>query len=343
MIPIIFGSSRSNPAKRIERILKKDIKTILMLIDTPKRLHLGIIDPSGSLGRRFGSLGVGIEYGYLLRLEESDRPEIIAENDEDKKDIKDALERMDRRFETGFDYYIKVERRIERHIGLGSTTQLKLAVGFGIAKLKKIDAEIEEISKVLGRGKNSGASTYVFKHGGFVIDAGVRNGFPPLAFREEIPRDWAFLLIIPKLGRGLDEVEEKPIMSTVTSRSEIAEKISHRILLGLIPAIRERKIEDFGRFLSEIQILVGKHFENYQGGIFREDLEVLTDFLREKTFGFGQSSWGPTLYGLIYKKDYGNLKLQAEDWLKSYGISASVELGIPRNHGAKIFQQSESE
>ncbi len=308
-----------------------------MLIDTPKRLHLGIIDPSGSLGRRFGSIGVGIEYGYLLRLEKSDTPEIIAKNEEDKKDIKDAMERMDKKFETGFDYHIKVERGIERHIGLGSTTQLKLAVGFGIAKLKKIDVEIEKISKVLGRGKNSGVSTYVFKYGGFVIDAGVRGEFPPLAFREEIPEDWAFLLIIPKLGRGFDEVEERPIMSSVTSRSEIAEKISHRILLGLIPAIRERKIEDFGRFLSEIQLLVGKHFENYQGGIFRRDLEVIIDFLRQKTFGFGQSSWGPTIYGLIYKKDFENLKLQAEDWLKSYGLKASIELGIPRNHGVKIL------
>lgn len=50
-----------------------------MLIDTPRRLHLGIIDPSGSLGRRFGSLGAGIEGGYLVRIEESEGTEIIAE------------------------------------------------------------------------------------------------------------------------------------------------------------------------------------------------------------------------------------------------------------------------
>lgn len=306
-----------------------------MLIDTPKRLHLGIIDPSGTLGRRFGSLGAGIEGGYLLRIEESDRQKIIAQNKEDTRDIKDALERMDRRFGTGFDFYIKVERNIERHIGLGSTTQLKLAVGLGISKLKKIDAEIEEISKILGRGKNSGVSTYVFKYGGFVIDGGVRNCFPPLAFREEIPEEWAFLLIIPKLRRGFDEVEEKPIMSSLTSKSEFAEKISHRILLGLIPAIKERRIEEFGRFLSEIQVLVGKHFENYQGGVFRDDLKILIEFLEQKTFGFGQSSWGPTLYGLIYKKDYENLKTLAEDWLRDYGLNATVDLGIPRNQGVK--------
>jgi len=307
-----------------------------MLIDTPRRLHLGIIDPSGSLGRRFGSLGAGIEGGYLVRIEESEGTKIIADR-EDKEDIEDALEKMDKSYSTGFDFLIKVERKIERHVGLGSTTQLKLAVGLGIARLKKIDAEIEEISKALGRGKNSGASTYVFKYGGFVVDAGVKEGFPPLVFRERIPENWAFLLLIPRVRRGFDEREERKIMDSVTGRAEIAEKISHRIIMGLIPAIKERRIEDFGRFLSEIQVLVGRHFEEYQGGIFREDIEVLTDFLRQKTYGFGQSSWGPTLYGLIYRMDYERIKEQAEDWLSEHGIKAAVELGVPRNYGVSIL------
>jgi len=307
-----------------------------MLIDTPRRLHLGIIDPSGSLGRRFGSLGAGIEGGYLVRIEESEGTEIIAER-EDREDIEDALEKMDKRYSTGFDFLIKVERKIERHVGLGSTTQLKLAVGLGVARLKKIDAEIEEISKALGRGKNSAASTYVFKYGGFVIDGGVKGDFPPLVFREKIPESWAFLLLIPRVKRGFDEREERRIMDSISGKSEIAEKISHRILMGLIPAIREGSIEDFGRFLSEIQILVGKHFEDYQGGIFREDVEILTDFLRQKTYGFGQSSWGPTLYGLIYRRDYERIKEQAEDWLSEHGIKAAVELGVPRNYGVNIL------
>ncbi len=307
-----------------------------MLIETPRRLHLGIIDPSGSLGRKFGSLGAGIEGGYLVKIEESDGTKIFADR-EDREDIEDALEKMDCRYSTGFDFLIKVERRIERHIGLGSTTQLKLAVGYGVARLRKIDAEIEEISKTLGRGKNSGASTYVFKYGGFVIDAGVKKDFPPLVFREKIPEDWAFLLLIPRAKRGFDEKEEGKIMDSVVGKSEIAEKISHRILMGLIPAIRESNIEDFGRFLSEIQTLVGKHFEDYQGGVFRGDIEILTDFLRQKTYGFGQSSWGPTLYGLIYKRDYEKIKKQAEYWISEHGIKAAIELGVPRNYGVNIL------
>ncbi|MEM0331722.1 MAG: hypothetical protein QXM06_05380 [Archaeoglobaceae archaeon] len=307
-----------------------------MLIETPRRLHLGIIDPSGTLGRRFGSLGVAIDDGYLLKLEKNDRMKIIAE-EEDSRDVLQVLKILDEKLGTGFDYLVEVKRSIERHVGFGSTTQIKLAVGFGVAKINKIEIEVERLAEILGRGKNSGVSTYIFKYGGFVVDGGVKSGFPPLVIREELPKDWGFLLIIPELKRGLDEEEEKPIMKSVYGKPECAEKIAHRIILGLIPAIKERNIEDFGRYLTEIQSFVGKHFEEYQGGEFREDLKFITDFLRQKTYGFGQSSWGPTIYGLIYKSSFENLKAEAEDYLREYGIKGKVELGNPRNFGSRIL------
>ncbi|MEG9194141.1 MAG: hypothetical protein V6S10_02290 [Candidatus Methanoglobus sp.] len=129
-----------------------------MLIDTPRRLHLGIIDPSGSLGRRFGSLGAGIEGGYLVKIEGSEGTEIIAE----REYIEDALEKMDKRYLAGFDFLIKVERRVERHVGLGSTTQLKLAVGLGVARLKKIDAEIAVSGEVANGGFGQARNVIVY-------------------------------------------------------------------------------------------------------------------------------------------------------------------------------------
>ncbi len=307
-----------------------------MLVETPRRLHLGIIDPPGTLGRRFGSLGVAIDDGYLLKIEKNDRMKIIAEN-EDSRDVFQVLKILDEKLGTGLDYLVEVRRSIERHVGFGSTTQIKLAVGFGVSKINKIEIEVEKLAEMLGRGKNSGVSTYVFKYGGFVVDGGVKYGFPPLIMREELPKDWGFLLIIPELKRGLDEEEEKPIMKSVYGKPEFAEKIAHRVLLGLIPAIKEKNIEDFGRYLTEIQSLVGKHFEEYQGGEFREDLKLITDFMRRKTYGFGQSSWGPTIYGLIYKSSFESLKVEAEEYLREYGIKGKVELGNPRNFGSRIL------
>ena len=310
-----------------------------MIIRTPRRLHLGLIDPSATLGRRFGSLGVALEGGYEIKLIESDGLEIIAEG-EDRDTVEAVVRRMNSAYETGVNYIVEVRRAIPRHVGLGSTTQLSLAVAAGIAKLRNLNVSIEELARVLGRGRNGGVGVYSFAYGGFVIDGGVRNGLPPLIFRENFPEEWAFLLVIPELKPGLDEEEEKPVMASVTGRADVAMEISHRILLGLLPALKERDVKTFGEHLSAIQRLVGKHFEPYQGGEFREDVKLVLDFLAEKTYGHGQSSWGPTVYGLILRSDFGRLSAEAQDYLREHGIKAKVELGLPNNTGAEIIGES---
>ncbi|NJE46370.1 GHMP kinase [Thermococcus sp. GR7] len=306
-----------------------------MIIRTPRRLHLGLIDPSATFGRRFGSLGVALEGGYEVKIVESDAMRIIAEG-EDRETIEFAIKRMNSHYETGVNYLVEVRKAIPRHVGLGSTTQLSLAVASGIAGLRNLNVSVEELAKVLGRGKNSGAGIYSFKYGGFVIDGGVKGGIPPLIFREDFPDSWAFLLIIPELEPGLDEEEEKPVMAGVVGRVDVAMEISHRILLGLLPALKERNIKTFGEHLSAIQSLVGRHFEAYQGGEFREDVKLVLDFLAQKTYGYGQSSWGPTVYGLILKSEFARLSAEAHDYLREHGIRARVELGLPRNKGAEI-------
>ncbi|NJE01889.1 beta-ribofuranosylaminobenzene 5'-phosphate synthase family protein [Thermococcus sp. JdF3] len=310
-----------------------------MLIRTPRRLHLGLIDPSATFGRRFGSLGVALEGGYEVRIVEGEAMKVIADG-EDRETIEFAIKRMNSAYETGVNYIVEVRRAIPRHVGLGSTTQLSLAVGTAIARLNNINVPIEELAKVLGRGRNGGAGIYSFAYGGFVMDGGVRDGIPPLIFREDFPPEWGFLLVIPELKPGLDEEEEKPVMASLAGRTDVAMEISHRILLGLLPALKERDVKTFGEHLSAIQRLVGKHFEPYQGGEFREDVKLMLDFLAENTYGYGQSSWGPTVYGLILRGDFERLSAEARDYLREHGIKAKVELGLPNNAGAEIIGES---
>ncbi|WP_457750786.1 beta-ribofuranosylaminobenzene 5'-phosphate synthase family protein [Thermococcus sp.] len=310
-----------------------------MIIRTPRRLHLGLIDPSASLGRRFGSLGVGIEGGYEVKIIESEKLEIMAEG-ENVETIEKVVKRMNLKYNTGVNFLIDVRKGIPRHVGLGSTTQLTLATALGIAKLRNIDVSVEELAASLGRGKNSGTGIYTFKYGGFVLDGGVKRGVPPLIVRKEFPEDWAFLLVIPELKPGPNEEEEKPVMSEIVGRADVAMEISHRILLGLLPALEERDIKSFGEHMSAIQRLVGKHFEAYQGGEFREDIKTILEFLCEKTYGCGQSSWGPTVYGLIRKGEFQSLSVEVIDFLKEQGIGGTIELALPNNRGAEIIGEN---
>ncbi len=310
-----------------------------MIVHTPKRLHFGLIDPTAILGRRFGALGISLENGYEIRVVPSDKFEIHAHG-EDVSTIKEAIRKMNLHFNTGTDYIIEVKKSIPRHIGLGSTTQLMLAVGISLAKLNNINIPIERLARVLGRGKNGAIGIYSFAYGGFIIDGGVKEGIPPLIFREKFPSEWRFLLITPEAKAGLDEKEEKPIMEQIRGSRDTAMEISHRILLGLLPALKEKNIKEFGSHLTAIQKLVGKHFELYQGGEFREDVEIAIEFLSEKTYGYGQSSWGPTVYGLILKGEAQKLMIEAHDYMKDHGIKAKIEIGIPRNHGAEVIGEN---
>jgi len=310
-----------------------------MIIRTPRRLHLGLIDPSASLGRRFGSLGVGIKGGYEVKIVESEKLEIRAEG-EDAETIARTVKRMNLKYNTGVNFLIEVRKGIPRHVGLGSTTQLTLATALGIAKLKNLKVSVEELAKALGRGRNSGAGIYTFKYGGFVLDGGVGRGIPPLIVRKEFPEDWAFLLVIPELKPGPDEEEERPVMSEMVGRADVAMEISHRILLGLLPALEERNIRSFGEHMSAIQRLVGKHFEAYQGGEFREDIRAILEFLCGKTYGCGQSSWGPAVYGLIRREEFQGLSAEVVDFLREQGIGGTIELALPNNNGAEIMGEN---
>jgi len=310
-----------------------------MIVRTPRRLHLGLIDPSAAMGRRFGSLGIAIEGGYEIKVMESDCLEIRAEG-EDRATVERTVKRMNLKYGTGVNFLIEVRRSVPRHVGFGSTTQLTLGVAAGIAKLRNIRDPIEQIAGELGRGRNSGAGIYTFKYGGFVIDGGVKSGVPPLIFRDEFPEGWAFLIVIPERRAGLDEEEEKPIMEAVVGRTDVAMEISYRILLGLLPALKERNIRTFGEHLSAIQRLVGRHFEPYQDGEFRRDVLDVLEFLRAKTYGAGQSSWGPTVYGLIMEGGFPSLKAELTDYLRERGIKASIELGKPRDSGAEVVSEN---
>ena len=310
-----------------------------MIIRTPRRLHLGLIDPSATLGRRFGSLGVAIENGYALKIVESEKLEIKAEG-EDAETIEKTVKRMNLRYNTGVNFLIEVRKAIPRHVGLGSTTQLTLATALGIARLRNLRVGVEELAEYLGRGRNSGAGIYAFKHGGFVVDGGVKKGIPPLIFREEFPEEWAFLLVIPELKPGFNEEDERPLMEEVVGRADAAMEISYRILLGLLPALKERDIRAFGENLSAIQRLVGMHFEAYQGGEFREDVKALLEFLCEKTYGCGQSSWGPTVYGLIRRSEFQGISADLVDFMKDQGIGGTIELARANNKGVEVIGEN---
>src|SRR6056297_2859413 len=130
------------------------------------RLHFGFQNLSLAHQRLYGSLGVALD---------SPEAEVIADpaetvrcsHDDAREYVRRAVELLD---VPGAD--VTVERTLPRHVGLGSGTQLALAVLAAVARASDRAARVRERAPALGRGGRSGVGVAAFEGGGFVLDAG---------------------------------------------------------------------------------------------------------------------------------------------------------------------------
>ncbi len=318
-----------------------------IFVKTPSRLHLGVIDLNGGLGRIFGSIGVAIGHPNVI-LEASSFSEMKVSGEEASLTIR-VVERFLKFYDLHLGARIHVERTIPRHVGLGSGTQLSLAVATSLARLSGLDCSIEEIAEALGRGVVSGIGTAAFNHGGFIVDGGHRfegpdresllSGVPPTIFHLPFPTDWIFVVAVPRVERGLSDMEEVSTFQDIVGvGSESADRICRLVLMKMIPALVERDIDGFGDALTQVQLLVGANFRGAQGGRFANPISegCFQKMMEEGVRGAGQSSWGPTVYGLVRGEREGErVKGAVEEYLEK-DPGGMVFIAPPDNQGAQI-------
>lgn len=281
-------------------------------VETPARLHLGLIDLSGELGRIFGGLGVAIERPNVVL--EAEPSKSLRVSGEKIDEVKSLVKRFMKTYNTDDKVHIHVKYTIPEHVGLGSGTQLALAVSTALAKLQNIRISMGELSSLMGKGNVSGIGTAVFEYGGFVVEGGHKiqskkpwistsKTLPPVIFRQPFPKEWYFVVAIPNVKRGFTDEEEAPAFKHLPPMpTEKVGSICHLIMMGLLPALIERDIKVFGKSLTQIQNIVGDYFATVQGGRFSSSVaKECIDYMRKLcAYGVGQSSWGPTVYGLVY-------------------------------------------
>ncbi len=310
-----------------------------MIIKTPIRLHMGIIDISRKFQREYGALGVMVKGGFEVKVEKDEHLSVKA-SEENAVDIKAAYDAMKSKLDIKDNFRIEVLKSIPRHMGLGSTTQLKLAMGAGIGKLSGHDLKIKDLADIVGRGRYSATGTYGFDKGGFILEGGKSGDeeIPPMTVHYRLPEDWRFLMVCPKIEQSYDEEEERPIMNEIRTDSKFAEKISHNIVMGVLPAVKTGDCKEFGKHITQIQHYVGESFSSCQeGSEFHPAVINIINKLEKFTYGAGQSSWGPTVYGITDEEKGVKAKSKIEKWLDKKGIEALVRLAEPNNHGAEFI------
>ncbi len=265
-------------------------------VTAPARLHMGFIDLSGSLGRHFGSIGIALnEINTRLTLTKSGKRSITGPSEERADrcltQLCDALNVSDQ-------VNINIEAAIPEHVGLGSGTQMALAIGTALNAYYDLGLTVRDIAAVMDRGLRSGIGIGVFEHGGLVVDGGrgEKTITPPVLVHLDVPSDWRFILVFDR-GQGLHGEQEIAAFEALPEfpRQE-AERLCYLIMMQALPAVAEHDLGQFGRVISQLQIAVGKHFAPAQGGIYasKEVGKAMAWLAKQGAAAIGQTSWGPT-------------------------------------------------
>jgi beta-ribofuranosylaminobenzene 5'-phosphate synthase len=315
-------------------------------VKTPSRLHFGLIDLDGKLGRVFGSIGIAVNYPNVI-LTMSQSKKLVVHGD-GSTICKQFITRLRKKYGIDENVSVNLKNNIPTHVGLGSITQISLAVAISFVKIFHIKASINDLALVMSRGSVSGIGTAIFQHGGFIIDGGkkiekrkytIKPNIPPILFHHDFPDDWMFVVNIPNIERGFtDEEEANAFKRLPPMHPNDSGRICRLIIMKLLPSLLEYDIENFGDALTRIQNIVGKNFSPIQGGTYssievEKSIEAMTKL---GAYGVGQSSWGPTSYGLVKGKKQAKSLQYSLQSLIDERVGGQVFIVNADNKGAQI-------
>jgi beta-RFAP synthase len=200
---------------------------------------------------------------------------------------------------------IVVETDAVEHVGLGTGTQLGLAMAAALARAWDVSLEVTELARRVGRGLRSALGAHGFAHGGFLVEAGQRSAgeLGPLVARAEFPDSWRVVLAFPRGLKGLHGAGEMQAFDCMRGRTTPlqTDALCRLALLGMLPALFERDLTAFGEALFDFNARVGEMFAAAQGGVYAgAAVAEVVAFVRGRGVrGVGQSSWGPAVFAVV--------------------------------------------
>lgn len=306
----------------------------------PARLHMGFIDLSGSLGRQFGSIGIALNE-YNTRLSISPAKQRIVTGYSSLRAEK-SLSALCKALEVSDKVEINITAAIPEHIGLGSGTQMSLAIGSALNALYGLKLTVREIAAVMDRGLRSGIGIGVFEQGGLVVDGGrgEKTITPPVLVHMDIPSQWRFILVFDKRGQGLHGQQEIQAFKTLPPFPQLeAQRLCYLLLMQALPAVAENNLAVFGAVITQLQNSVGSHFASVQGGVFtsKEVADAISWLADQSAVAVGQTSWGPTGFCAIDGINAAETLCEQARQKFAHLHNLSFATVSARNYGGEVF------
>jgi beta-ribofuranosylaminobenzene 5'-phosphate synthase len=319
----------------------------MVTVETGARLHLGFQNLALAHERLYGGVGLAVDEPRIRV--SADRAESVVCADEAVEPyLRAAVEAL-----SVPGAALTVHDRFARHVGLGSGTQLALACLVAVGRAYDHAVDPRAMAPDLGRGGRSGVGVAVFETGGFVVDAGHPTerfttsppapgnwSVPRPIVARSVPEDWRFVLVVPETGAGPSGAPEDERMRAAVERADpgIADDIATVLTRRLLPAVAEGDHRAFGGAAARLGRLNGAWYADEQGGVYRPPAGRIVEALADvpTISGAGQSSWGPTVYG-VSTADRCDAALSAtRDVVDRLDLDAQVRVVPARNEGAVV-------
>lgn len=319
-------------------------------VETPCRLHFSLIDMNGRIGRVDGSVGLALSYPNVI-VEAQPSSGLQVEGLVPNR-VRAIAEKFMKHFNIRKGARISLKSVVPPHVGLGSTTQLSMAIASALASLFKIKCEAPYLAKVMGRGGTSGIGVAAFQFGGFLLDGGhpfkkkgEKRDFlpsraskappPPILFRYDVPEDWMFVVALPNLPKGLHGPSEVRVFKERCPILDVeVGNVCRLLLMKMLPALKERNIEDFGSSLTQLQkIGFAAATVDFMQPAVKSCIQIM---LNKGAYGAGQSSFGPNAYALVKGESQARkLSLIVNKFIQE-ACGGTVFYSSANNKGAKV-------
>ncbi len=321
-------------------------------VRTGARLHFGLLDTQ-STGGRLGGIGMMIDRpGVTLRVTCSpDDRDTITGPVEAVERTQEILRRLRQGPAGNLDerhFEITIHQVIPPHHGLGSGTQLTLAVATALQQLSMFKPIIPIES--LGRSRRSAVGGSGFFRGGFIFDPAsdrqnVRIADTDLhsanVIRKPVPETWRIVVIDPASTGGPSGETEASLFDRLPPfDSQLRTKLIDLVQRRILPSLDDDEFQVFSSSVAEFNREVGTRFAAAQGSVYAHPLirEIAQRLADTPWPHLAQSSWGPA--AAVFCED----QQSAEDlvrFLKGMLLheEADVFIAPPRNRGADVFNE----
>lgn len=313
----------------------------MIRVTAGSRLHFGMLS-FGQPGRRqFGGAGAMISApGLRLSIGASDRLTVTGPLADRVEQFLAHLSQHAPWWGDDRPFRLAVETAPAQHAGLGSGTQLGMALAMGLARWFEAPPQAAaSLARAVGRGRRSAIGVHGACHGGLIIEGGKLSEaeISPLIGRLALPDEWRFVLFIPA-GSGVSgEAEQRAFERLPPVPLDLTGDLCRELVCDLAPAAACGDFERFGEALYRYGRLAGQCFAAQQGGLYASgEIERLIERCRESGIrGVGQSSWGPTTFALCWHER------EAQSLLGNLGVSGALDnvttiIAAPDNQGIRV-------